>query len=151
MKKAVVTVVYFLFFLISKAQFTDFLSLRSTTSQKGSIDNFAPVKAWLIHETHIRFDLTKQRLQFFAKGLLDRNPLNLIKEIFIVSGTTFPDTDNGKVIRYFSGIDKAGEKCTVTFNLMKDEYKIRDGELRLEYPDHIEIYKVRVSSQTPAS
>lgn len=149
MKKATVTLLLFLFFFVSKAQVTEFLSLRSTTAEKDSKGNFVPVKSWLVQQTRINFDLTRQKIQFFSKGLLDRDTLTLIKEIFIVSGTTIPDTDMEKTIREFSGIDKAGRKCTVTLKLMKDEYKVQNGEVRIEYTDHAEIFKVRAFTQTP--
>lgn len=144
-----VTILSFLFFLVSQAQSKEFLSLRSTTSQKDLTGNLVQVKAWLIQQTHIKFDLTRQKVQFFSKGLLDRDPLILMKEIFIVSGTTSPSQDNENIIKDFSGIDKAGGKCTVTLKLAKDEYKIQDGELRMEYSDRTEIYKIRAFRQDP--
>ena len=150
MKKAMVTILSVLFFLASKAQVAEFLSLKSTTSQKDSAGDFVQTKIWLVQEMRIKFDLTKQRLQFFSKGLLDRDPLTLMKEIFIVTGTTSPNSDSENVMKDFSGIDKAGRKCAVRLNLTKDEYKIQDGELRVVYRDHEEIYKVRAIRQNPS-
>ena len=81
--------------------------------------------------------------------MVDRDPFIVIKEISIVSVSTSPDNNNEKVINDFSGFDKAGRRCTVTLKLVKDEYNIPDGELRVEYADRIEMYKVRAFNQAP--
>ena len=149
MKKVMITILSVLFFLASKAQVAEFLSLKSTTAQKDSTGEFVQAKVWLIQETHIKFDLTKQKLQFFSKGLLDRDSLTLIKEIFIISGTTSPHDDNERMISNFSGVDKAGRKCNVILSWINDEYKVQDGELRVQYADRTKIYKVRSVRQDP--
>lgn len=143
MKKTIVSIIAFLFFLISKAQVAEFLSLQSTTLGKDSKGDFVEVKEWIGQEININFDLTQKKVQFFSKGMLDRDRFNLKKEIFILNKGTSPDIVNGKMMWEFSGTDKTGKKCTVKLKLIKDEYKMQDGELRVEYLDCAEIYKIR--------
>ena len=145
MKKAILTILSFLVFFISKSQVTEFLSLQSAVSPKDSKGNFVQVKEWLGQEIHISFNLSQKKVQFFSKGMLDRDTFSLKKEILIVSR----DIVNDKMIKEFSGIDRSGKKCLVKLKLITDEYKMQDGELRVEYLDGEEIYKIRTLRFNP--
>ena len=143
MKRTILTILSFLVFLISKAQVAEFLSLQSTTLPKNSKGDLVRVKVWIGQEIHISFNLNQKRVQFFSKGMLDRDTFSLKKEIFILNKSAFPNIGNDEMLIEYSGIDNSGKKCVVKLKLVKDEYQMQDGELRVEYMDTEEVYKIR--------
>lgn len=150
MKRTIVSILSLLFFLISKAQVAEFLSLQSATSGKDSKGDFIEAKVWIGQETYIYFDLSQKKVQFFSKGMLDRDTFSLKKEIFLNEGTS-PDIVNDKMMWNFLGTDKTGKQCTVRLKLIRDEFKIQDGELRVEFLGRAEIYKIRTFRHNPRS
>lgn len=148
MKKTIATLLSFLFFLVSEAQVGEFLSLGSAISVKDSTGKFIEVKKWTIQQVHIKFNSIQKKIQFFSKGMSDRDTFSLQKEIFILDKSTSPDFDDNKA-REFSGTDKAGRNCIIRLRLIKDQYKMQDGELRIEYAGHAEIYTIRAFRRNP--
>jgi hypothetical protein len=149
MKKTIVTILSFFIFLLSKAQVAEFLSLQSATSAKDSKGNFVQVREWIGQEMYIKFDIGRGKVQFFSKGMLDRDTFSLKKEILISNRSASPGIIDEEMIRGFFGIDRSGKRCTVRLKLTKDEYKMLDGQLRVEYQDSAEIYKIRTLKHNP--
>ena len=143
MKRAILTILSFSVFLISKAQVAEFLSLQSTTLPKNYKGDLVRVKIWIGQKIHISFNLNQKRVQFFSKGMLDRDTFILEKEISILNKSASPNIGNDEMLIKYSGIDNSGKKCVVKLKLVKDEYQIQDGELRVEYMNTEEVYKIR--------
>jgi hypothetical protein len=148
MKGTIITILSFLFFLTSKAQVAEFLSLQSATTWKDSMGNFLQVNEWIGQEIYIKLNLGEKKVQFFSKGMVDRDTFTIKKEIFLLNKSTSPDIVTDKMME-FPGIDKSGEKCVVRLNLITDKYKMQGGELQVVYLDRTEIYKIRNFSQKP--
>ena len=149
MKKTIATILSFLFLLASKAQVAKFVSLQSATSAKDVKGNFVEPKEWIGREININFDLSEKKVRFFSKGMLDRDTFSLKKELFILNKSSSPNIIDEKMIQEFSATDKLGKKCIVRLKLINDKFKIQDGELRVEYLDRAEIYKIRALRHNP--
>lgn len=149
MKKVLLTGFCFLFFLVSKAQVAAFESLGFATSEKDVKGNFVQIKKWTVQEIHINFDLSQKKVQFFSKGMFDRDTFSLAKEILILHKITAPDRVDDNRMWEFSGKDRSGKECIIRLKLINDEYKMQDGELRIEYLDRAETYKIRTLKPDP--
>lgn len=146
MKKTIVTVLSFLFFVGAKAQVAQFLSLQSATSFKDAKGNFVEAREWIGQQMHLSFDLSRKKLQFFSKGLLDTDSFSLKKEILILNKRPSLGMGGDKV---FSAVDESGRHCIVRLTITSDEFKTQRGELRLEYLDRAEIYKIQPARPNP--
>jgi hypothetical protein len=147
-KKMMLTVIWCLAILICEAQDKEFLSLGSSVVEKDSAGNFMEAKTFRVHEVRIKLNADQNTIEFFTKGFLDRDPFRLTNEIVIRDKIHSPNMD-GRPRTEFSGIDKRGRKCIIKFILLRDAYKMRDGELRIEYADHAEIYSIKFRNNQP--
>jgi hypothetical protein len=143
MKKIMVTLLSCMFFFALNAQVVNFQSLGTATLERDAKGNFSHVKHFIVQEMRISVNLTQNKLQFFSKGIFDRDNFDLKKEITILSKITSPNTSNEQMTKVFSGMDEQGIKCIVRFELIKDDDKIQDGKLQVEYIDHAESYNLR--------
>jgi hypothetical protein len=142
MKKVLLTLFSFLVMLVSKAQVREFLSLGSSTLTKDSLGNFVGAQTLKVRQVKIRFDQEQQKIEFFAKGLLDRDEMKLVNEIFIKDKRISPKMDQ-HLATEFLGADKEGRKCIVRLKLMSDDFNMKDGELQVEYVDYAVVYSIK--------
>ena len=149
MKKTVVILLSLFIFITAKAQVAEFFSFQSASLNKDSKGNFVEVKEWIGQEVYINFDLRLKKVQFFSKGMLDRDTFRLIREILVSQKSASPDIINDEAMREFAGIDRWGKHCIVRLRLTKDAYKTQDGELRVEYADNAKVYKLRIVRDNP--
>jgi hypothetical protein len=149
MKKIIIIILSILFSITSQAQIAEFFSLQSASLEKDSNGNFGEVERWIGQEIYINIDLTQKKVALFSKGMLDRDTFRLMKEISISYKSPLSEEVNENLVREFSGIDKLGKQCTVALKLFKDAYKTQDGELRVEYSDRAEIYRIRAVRHNP--
>ena len=149
MKKTILTVLSFLLFIILKAQAVTFLSLGVTILNRDEEGNDAELKRAIIREMHIQINSDQKKIQFLSKGMFSSDTFSLKKEISISKKITTPNIRKDKTTMVFLGTDESGRNCIIRLKMNKDEYKVGEGELQLEYGDRKEIYKLRTMDLNP--
>ena len=149
MKAAFVLLILLISFYQIHAQVLEFTSLQSSTSKKDYKGDFINSNEWIGRTIKIILDLDKDQLMLFSKKILDRDPFEMEEKIILGKLNLKSQIFGKEEFREFEGRDKSGEKCTIRLNMLKDEYNIYDGTLRIEYLNNAKIYKIRKSDTLP--
>ena len=143
MKKTIFIFLFSFFTCYLDAQVTEYISYQSASVKKNNAGEFPIPNEWVNKKMKILLDLDNKRLQLFSTDLLGQNADMLEQEIQLYKLKAKLKNSGGRGFALFTGTDKSGEKCIVSFKIIKKIDDIYDGMLQIEYQDTQSAYKIR--------